>query len=79
MGLEKAGPELLLRQVMRHIFTILLFHCKYNKGSYKYRVPAKGSDTLSHSREWDGVSKRMTGTVLNQIFNASDQQHKLYF
>lgn len=30
MGLEKAGPELLLRQVMRHILTILLLHCKYN-------------------------------------------------
>lgn len=35
MGLEKAGPELLLRHVMRHIFTILLLHCKYNASSYK--------------------------------------------
>lgn len=35
MGLEKAGPELLLRQVMRHIFIILLFHCKNNAGWYQ--------------------------------------------
>lgn len=29
MGLEKSGPELLLRHVMRHIFTVFLLHCKY--------------------------------------------------
>lgn len=30
MGLEKSGPELLLRHAMRHIFTVFLLHCKYS-------------------------------------------------
>lgn len=36
MGLEKAGPELLLRHVVRHIFTIFLLHCRFNTNSYNY-------------------------------------------
>lgn len=36
MGLEKSGPELLLRHVMRHIFTVFLLHCKYSASSYEW-------------------------------------------
>lgn len=36
MGLEKSGPEFLLRHVMRHIFAVFLLHCKQNGRLYEW-------------------------------------------
>ena len=36
----------------------------------RYTVPVKGLDTLSHSSEWEGVSKLLTGTVVLHNYKA---------
>ena len=35
-------------------------------------VPVKCLDTLSHSNEWEGVSKLFTGTVYIHVIDVSD-------
>lgn len=67
MGLEKTCPELLLCQVVRHIFTIFLLHCKYNENIFVKCVPVfmtGTNNTVSASKSDDHFRANATSESL---------------